>query len=225
MFNLFYLMLIVIIIILIIIKLKPNLLQHFTNKLEFDDNVRIKGKILFNNEEKNNKIRVKKICIDGECIDENQFNFVLKNKEYRNKTYCLGDACIDRRHLEILGGDRNFKLQKRSNEKCLNVRDLEIHGKIFNGNIYHDDNDDSANQYLPNILHEGDCDKNLKSMEFKIKPEIHYTPGQDTTINKPSNDTIDIIEDKKLNKQNNLLAYKRYSSGNQQVVSNLITEL
>ena len=86
----------------------------------------------------------------------------------------MGDACIDKRHMEILKGDRNFKLKHRNRGKCINIRDLDIHGKPLRGNEVHDDNDDGSTQFIPNALHIEDCNKDLTSMEFKLEPEPHY---------------------------------------------------
>ena len=113
-------------------------------------------------------------CTSVTVIPDEKRSPISENKDFRNKLYCLGDACIDKRHMEILKGDRNFKLKHRNRDKCINIRDLRIHGKPYHGNLVHDDNNDASTQFIPNALHIEDCNRDLTSMEFKLKPEPHY---------------------------------------------------
>jgi len=168
------LLLIVLFVSLEIVKRTEKYQNIGENPIYIEDSVKVKGGIKLQFPTGTNKIKVNKLCVDNECINANVLNFVVNNKDFRNKLYCLGDACIDKRHMEILKGDRNFKLKHRNRGKCINIRDLDIHGKPLRGNEVHDDNDDGSTQFIPNALHIEDCNKDLTSMEFKLEPEPHY---------------------------------------------------
>ena len=198
MLNVTITLLLIVLFVSLEIIIRTEKYQNIVGKpVYIEDSVKVRGDIRLQFPKGTNKIKVNKLCVDNECIDGNVLNFVVNNKDLRNKLYCLGEACIDKRHMEILRGDRNFKLKHKNRGKCLNIRDL---------------------WRLPNALHIEDCNKDLTSMEFKLKPEPHYMntgyvsgedipvdpnsvpPAQPSNINPP-------IDPKKFSITNELSSY------------------
>lgn len=187
-------LLIIIFLSLEIVKRTENYQNTNDKPIFIEDSIKIKGNLRIKFPDNVNKVKVNKLCIDDECITGDELNFVVNNKDLRNKLYCLGEACIDKRHMEILRGDRNFKLKHKNRGKCLNIRDLDIHGKPRWGREVHDDNDDGSQQFIPNAIHVNECSKDLKSMEFKLKRESHFNSDKDSgqgSVMQPGDDPRD----------------------------------
>ena len=117
-------------------KSKENF-ENGNEKLYFDGSVHLKQNISVNN--KPNKIRFDKLCfrkkttspndeIKEECLDSDQFSFVMNNTSERNYYKCLGDVCVNNDHLNILRNKNNFKLKHLDTNKCYMMRDAMLHG-------------------------------------------------------------------------------------------------
>lgn len=94
---------------------------------------------------KDKNINTSKICIydedtndpnklDVECINAQEFFSKVNLPNYRKNKLCIDDKCLDKRDLEVLNGERSFKIVSdhtyyKWNNKCINQNEFE---SVFN---------------------------------------------------------------------------------------------
>lgn len=175
---LIYLLLIVLILILFVSPTKEN----NSNDIKYNGSLHILGRLDINSP--NKKLRFNKLAITDSVtnktstLDFSQLSYLMNTKSHRTDLICLDDTCISQKHLEILKGQRTFKLKDKVSGNC-----MKIDGDRVIQTRHDDDYDWWSHRRIYNPIFSSSCNVNRPGViyhgspiEFKLRTIVNNEP-------------------------------------------------